>query len=384
MAYNSTIFNQMLQLNSRYDFQKCVDRHKGDHRTRTLRCWDQYIHLMYAQTSGRDSLRDIENGTASVKEKLYHLGTKPAKRSTFSDANNKRPWKIYEDVFYNTLGKVQKVAPKYKLDLPRPLYMMDSTVISLCLSLFPWAEFRQKKGAVKIHTLLQADGLLPTFLNITNGKVHDGKAAKNIPVPKGSFLAIDRAYHDFKQYNQYNNNNIRFVTLMKTNAAYDVTETRPVDKSTGILADEIILFRNAVTRNKYPHPLRKITYCDPKTGKELVFLTNELELDAITIADIYKARWEIELFFKAIKQNLKIKSFIGTSENAVMTQIYVAMIAYLLISYYKFKLNSRFSFQALLRLVQINIFERKSLVDLVKYGGNKPLPPVDHPQLVFL
>lgn len=384
MAYNSTIFNQMLQLNSRYDFQKCVDRHNGDHRTRTLRCWDQYIHLMYAQTSGRDSLRDIENGTTSVKEKLYHLGTKPAKRSTLADANNKRPWKIYEDVFYNTLGKVQKVAPKYKLDLPRPLYMMDSTVISLCLSLFPWAEFRQKKGAVKIHTLLQADGLLPTFLNITNGKVHDGKAAKNIPVPKGSFLAIDRAYHDFKQYNQYNNNNIRFVTLMKTNAAYDVTETRPVDKSTGILADEIILFRNAVTRNKYPHPLRKITYCDPKTGKELVFLTNELELDAITIADIYKARWEIELFFKAIKQNLKIKSFIGTSENAVMTQIYVAMIAYLLISYYKFKLNSRFSFQALLRLIQINIFERKPLVDLVKYGGNKPLEPVDHRQLVFL
>ena len=384
MAYNSTVFNQMLQLNSRHDFQKCVDRHNGDHRIRTLSCWDQYVHLMYAQTGGRDSLRDIANGTASLKEKLYHLGTKPAKRSTLSDANSKRPWKIYQDVFHNILGKVQKVAPKYKLDLPRPLYMMDSSTVSLCLSLFPWAKFRQKKGAVKIHTLLQADGLLPTFLHITNGKVHDAKAAKDIPVPKGSFLVIDRAYHDFKQYNQYNNNDIRFVTRMKTNAAYDVIASHAIDESTGVLADEIIQFRNAVTRNKYPHQLRKITYRDPKTGKELVFLTNEFELKAIAIADIYKARWEIELFFKAIKQNLKIKSFIGTSENAVMTQIYVAMIVYLIINYYKFKLRSGFSFQALFRLIQINVFERKSLVDLVKYGGNKPFVPSCHQQLVFL
>lgn len=384
MAYNNTIFNQMLQLNSRYDFQKCVDRYNGDHRIRTLSCWDQYIHLLYAQTSSRDSLRDIENGTSSVKEKLYHLGSKPIKRSTLSDANNKRSWKIYADLFYKTLDKVQKVAPKYKLDLPRPLYMMDSTLISLCLSMFPWAKYRQKKGAVKIHALLQADGSLPTFLHITNGKVHDAKGARDIPVPEGSFVAIDRGYHDFEQYNHYNNNDIRFVTRMKTNAAYDIVASRPVDASTGILADEIIQFRNAVTRNKYPHQLRKITYHDPDTDKILVFLTNEFELDAITIANIYKARWEIELFFKAIKQNLKIKSFIGTSENAVMIQIFVAMIAYLLISYYQFKLNSHFSFQALCRLIQINIFERKSLVDLVKYGGSRPSEPLNQNQLALL
>jgi len=384
MAYNNTIFNQMLQLNSRYDFQKCVDRYNGDHRIRTLSCWDQYIHLLYAQTSSRDSLRDIENGTSSVKEKLYHLGSKPIKRSTLSDANNKRSWKIYADLFYKTLDKVQKVAPKYKLDLPRPLYMMDSTLISLCLSMFPWAKYRQKKGAVKIHALLQADGSLPTFLHITNGKVHDAKGARDIPVPEGSFVAIDRGYHDFEQYNHYNNKDIRFVTRMKTNAAYDVVASRPVDASTGILADEIIQFRNAVTRNKYPNQLRKITYHDPDTDKILVFLTNEFELDAITIANIYKARWEIELFFKAIKQNLKIKSFIGTSENAVMIQIFVAMIAYLLISYYQFKLNSQFSFQALCRLIQINIFERKSLVDLVKYGGSRPSEPLNQNQLALL
>jgi hypothetical protein len=262
--------------------------------------------------------------------------------------------------------------------------MMDSSLVSLCLSLFPWAEYRQKKGAVKLHTLLQADGALPIFLHITNGKVHDAKAAREIPVPKGSFLAIDRAYHDFLLYNDYNNNDIRFVTRMKTNAAYDVVTDRPVDQSTGILSDEIIQFRNAVTRNKYPHQLRKVTYYDSETGKNFIFLTNEFELDAIMIAHIYKARWEIELFFKAIKQNLKIKSFIGTSENAVMTQIFVAMIAYLLITYYQFKHNSRFSFQALCRLIQINIFERKCFVDLIKYGGSKPPPSINHRQLALL
>lgn len=384
MAYNSTIFKQMLQLNSRHDFQRIVNEHNGDYRVRKLTCWDQYIHLMYAQTGKRDSLRDISNATASIKEKLYHLGAKPAKRSTLSDANNARPWKIYEAVFFNTLGKVQNVAPKYKLKLPRKLYLMDSTTISLCLSLFPWAEFRQKKGAVKIHTLLQADGSLPTFLNITNGKIHDAKAAKKIPIPKGSFLAIDRAYNDFEQYNHYNNNNIKFVTRMKTNAAYDIVETRVVDESTGVLADEIILFRNEVTRNKYLHCLRKTTYQDPETGKTFIFLTNEFDFDAKMIADIYKARWEIELFFKAIKQNLKIKTFVGTSKNAVLTQIYIAMIAYLLISYYKFKLKSHFSFQALSRLFQINLFERKSLFELVKYGGVRPRKQPVNQQLAFI
>lgn len=384
MAYYNTIFNQMLQLNSRHDFQRIVNKHNGDYRVRKLTCWDQYIHLLYAQTGGRDSLRDISNGTASIKEKLYHLGAKPAKRSTLSDANHTRPWKIYEDVFFNTLGKVQNVAPKYKLKLPRKLYLMDSTTISLCLSLFPWAEFRQKKGAVKIHTLLQADGSLPTFLNITNGKIHDAKAAKEIPIPKGSFLAIDRAYNDFEQYNHYNNNDIKFVTRMKTNAAYDIVETRVVDESTGVLADEIILFRNKVTRNKYPHCLRKITYQDPETGKTFIFLTNEFDLDAKMIADIYKARWEIELFFKAIKQNLKIKTFVGTSKNAVLTQIYIAMLAYLLLSYYKFKLKSQFSFQALRRLLQINLFERKSLIELIKYGSAKPPEQHVNKQLAFI
>jgi len=384
MAHNNTIFSQMLQLISRHDFQKCVDRHNGDHRTRTLRSWDQFIHLLYAQTSGRDSLRDITNGTASVKEKLYHVGSKPVKRSSLSDANNKRPWQMYEDLFQATLVKVRKVAPKYKLDLPRPLYMLDSSLLGLCLALFPWAEYGQQKGAVKMHTLLQADGSLPTFLLITNGKVNDGKAAKKIPVPRGSFLAIDRGYHDFDLYNQYNNNDIRFVTRLKTNAAYDVITSRLVDESTGILADEIIQFRNAATKNKYPHPLRKITYRDPETGKKLVFLTNEFKLQAVIIAAIYKARWEIELFFKTMKQNLKIKSFLGTSENAVRIQIYVALIAYLLISYYRFTLKNQFSFQTLYRLFAINIFERKSLVDLVQYGGSKPPEPLALRQLAFL
>ena len=384
MAYNSTIFKQMLELNSRYDFQKIVNQHKGDHRVRKLNCWSQFIHLLYGQVGGRNSLRDISNGTTSLKEKFYHLGVNPAKRSTLADANNKRPWEIYRDLFFNILAKTQRFAPKYKLKLPRKLFLMDSTTISLCLSVFLWAEFRQKKGAVKIHTALQADGLLPVFLHITNGKVHDSKAAKKIPIPKGSFLAIDRAYHDFHQYNYFNNNDIRFVTLIKTNAAYDVISSRNIVKSTGVLKDETILFRNTVTRNKYPHCIRKITYVDIKTSKKLIFLTNDFDLDAKTIADIYKARWEIELFFKAIKQNLKIKTFVGTSENAVFTQIYIAMIAYLLINYHRFQLKSKYSFQTVLRLVQINLFERKHFFDLIKYGGHKPKPKSKTQQLVLL
>ena len=372
MAYNTTIFRQMLQLISRLEFQSIVNRHKGDYRDRKLNCWTQFIHMLFAQFSGRHSLRDTIQGTWSQSNKLYHLGCSRAHRSTLADANNKRSYLIYQDTFYKLLNRVQAVAPKYKLKLSKKLYIMDSTVIDLCLSVFPWAKFRKKKGAVKIHSLLQADGLLPAFLHITDGKVHDSQAAKDIKVPPESFLVFDKAYHDFNQYKYYKDNKIQFITRMKTNAVYRIIRNRKIAIKSDVISDEIIEFTGYATHKKYPYPLRKITYFDKKNDRNLIFLTNNFTLAATTIADIYKARWEIELFFKTIKQNLKIKSFMGASKNAVLTQVWIAMIAYLLLSYHKFILKSKYSVQTLVRLIQVNLFERKSLKELIAYGGFGP------------
>jgi hypothetical protein len=365
MIYHKTIFRQMLQLFSRLDFQNIVDHYKGDYRIRTLKCWDQFIYLLFGQFSKRDSLRDTIDTMNSQQRKFYHLGTKELCRSTLSDANNNRDYRIYQDLFFKILGRVQGVAPKYKLKLNRKFYILDSTTIDLCLKLFPWARFRKTKAAVKLHTLMQVDGSLPTFLRMTDGKVHETTVAREIPIPNGSYLVIDRAYHNFEQYKSYNDNNIRFVTRKKTNAKYIILKSQPVDPSIGVLSDEIVEFIGYYTHKKCPHPFRIIRYWDLDTEKELEFLTNDFELDALTITQIYKARWEIELFFKTIKQNLKIKRFIGNSPNAVWTQIWIAMIAYLLVSYLKFIHRSKYSIQKLFHRIQINLFERKPLTEVI-------------------
>ena len=369
MAYHTTIYGQLLSLFSRLDFQKIVNTHKGDYRVRTLTCRSQFIHLLFSQIGGHDSLRDTIDSSASLSTKMYHLGCRPVSRSTLSDANNKRDSRIYEDLFYNMYQRACKLAPKYKLDLPRELYMMDSTTIDLCQSVFPWARFRKNKSGIKMHTLLKADGVLPAFIRITEAKMHDSKAAKEMVVPKGSYLVFDKAYHDFEQYKQYKNRNIRFITRMKTNAAFKVIKSKTVEHA-NILSDAIIEFTGYATHKKYPHPLRKIVFWDEDLERQITFLTNDLSLPAITIADIYKARWEIELFFKTIKQNLKIKRFIGCSENAVRTQVWIAMIAYLLISFLKFSQKSHYSIQKIIRIVRTNLFERKCLKSLVDNSGS--------------
>ena len=372
MAYHTTILGQMLELVSRLEFQSIVYGHAGDYRARKLRCWDQFIYLLIGQLGSRNSLRETISASDSLLSKLYHLGASRLCRSTLSDANNKRPFEIYRDVFFRTLQKVQKVAPKYKLKLPRKLFIMDSTTIDLCLKLFPWARFRKTKAAVKIHTVLQADGLLPTFLHITDGKTHDAKAARELTFPEGSFVVFDRGYNDFFLFKSFTDNNIRFVTRKKSNARFRILESQTVEPETGVLSDEIIEFTGHASKQKYPNQLRLIRYHDNQNNKTFTFLTNDFELDAKTIADIYKARWEIELFFKTVKQNLKIKRFIGTSRNAVMTQIWIAMIAYLLTSYYKFLQKAKASVQTILRLIQINLFERKPLNDLIECNLHKP------------
>ncbi len=371
MAYHATILGQMLQLVSRLEFQSLVYRYKGDYRARKLRCWDQFVYLLIGQLGNRDSLRETISASHSLACKLYHLGTSKLCRSTLSDANNKRTFEIYRELFFRTLEKVQNVAPKYKLKLPRKLFVMDSTTIDLCFQLFPWARFRKTKAAVKIHTVLQVDGLLPTFLHITDGKTHDAKAAKELNLPEGSFVVFDRGYNDFNLFKSFTDSNIRFVTRNKSNAKYSVIKSQPVEPNTGVISDEIIEFTGYLSKQKYPNQLRLIRYHDKETNKKLTFLTNDFKLDAKTIADIYKARWEIELFFKTVKQNLKIKRFIGTGRNAVMTQIWIAMIAYLLTSYYKFIHKTKTSIQTIIRLVQINLFERKPLKDLIQFNAHK-------------
>jgi hypothetical protein len=365
MVYHNTIFRQMLQLFSRLEFQNIVDQHKGDRRVRTCSCWDQFVHMSYAQFSKRSSLRETTDTMSSQSRKHYHLGTKPISRSTLSDANNKRDYRIYQDLFYTILGRTQHHAPKYKLNLNDNFFILDSTTVDLCLKLFPWARFRKTKAAVKIHTLMQADGSLPTFLKITDGKVHDVMVARETPIPPGSYLAIDRAYHDFNLYKSYNDNRIRFVTLKKTNASYSILNRNSKNKPDGVLSDKTIEFTGYATHKKYPHPLRLIRFRDKENKRIVEFLTNDFELDALTITQIYKARWEIELFFKTIKQNLKIKRFIGTSQNAVWCQIWIAMIAYLLVSYMKFVNRSQYSIGQLFHRIQVNLFERKSLDEIV-------------------
>jgi hypothetical protein len=374
MAYHTTILRQMLQLVSRHEFQSIVNRHRGDHRARSLFCWDQFMHLLIAQLGGRNSLRETINANDSVSDKLYHLGTRTLCRSTLSDANNNRPGEIYRDLFFKILQKVQSVAPKYKLKLPKKLYIMDSTTIDLCLELFPWARFRKTKAAIKLHTVLQIDGLLPTFIHITDGKTHDAKAARMLSLPEGSLVVFDRGYNDFDLFNSFTDSKIRFVTRKKSNAKFHVVKSRTVKPETGVLSDEIIEFVGYYSKRKYPKQLRLIRYYDKNSDKSFNFFTNDYKLRAKTIADIYKARWEIELFFKTIKQNLKVKRFIGNSRNAVMTQIWIAMIAYLLTSYYKFIYKVSNSIQSLIRLIQFNLFERKNLKELLVFDKVKPPP----------
>lgn len=384
MAYHTTIFRQMLQLISRLEFQSIVNRHQGDHRVRKLNCWSQFTHLLFIQFSGTQSLRDSTCKTKTLTHKFYHLGSQTAARSTLSEANANRSYLIYKDLFFQLLQRVQHLAPKHKLKINRRLYLIDSTTIDLCLKLFPWARFRKNKAAVKIHTVLAAEGALPEFINITDGKVHDLTAFQTLSIPPRSFVAMDRAYHCFKTYKMLQDKDIRFVTRMKSNARFEIISTGKHDQSSAIIADQIIEFTGYKPRKSYPHPLRRIRYWDDDNQKEIVFLTNEMKLDAQSIADIYKARWEIEIFFKTIKQNLKIKRFIGNNPNAVMTQIFVAMIAYLMMSYHKFKSATQYSLQQLFRIIAVNLFEGRCLQELINPEKKKPPDCSNLYQLSFL
>lgn len=366
MAHCNTIFSQILKLVPRHEFETLAKQHHSGRSFRTASRWSQFVILMMAQLSGRTSLRDIVENISAQTHRLYHLGSSRLSRSNLSRINEDKPYRLYEALFGRLLKRCQGLAPNHNFRFNNPLYSLDASIIDLCLSVFPWADFRSTKGAVKLHVGLNHKGYLPEFVTITEGKSHDVTVGRTLDFPKGSIVAIDKAYNDYGWYNLLTKKGIFFVTRQKTNAKYQVIERHLVVKSTGVTSDQTIRLTGIQTKKKCPIQLRRIGYRDAATGKHYVFLTNNFKLSAKTIADVYKARWQVELFFKWIKQNLKIKSFIGTSKNAVMTQIWIALCVYLLLAFIKFQSKLSKSLRQILRLLQLNLFEKRSLMELLR------------------
>ena len=366
MSHYNTVFSQLLKLIPRHEFDTLADQHHSGRAFRQASRWSQFVTLSMGQLSGRNSLRDILDNMSAQAHRLYHLGTAKLSRSNLSRINEGKPYTLYEALFEKLFSRCQGLTPGHTFRFKNPLYSLDASTIDLCLSVFPWADFRTTKGAVKLHVGLNHDGLLPEFVAITEGKEADVNIGRLLSFPKGSIVAMDKGYNDYGWYKQLTDKGIFFVTRLKTNAKYCITDRRTVLKKQGLTSDQTIRFTGAVTAKKCPSSLRRIGYKDAETGKHYIFLTNNFKLSAKTIADIYKSRWQVELFFKWIKQNLKIKSFVGTSKNAVMTQIWIALCMYLLLSYLKFQSGIKKSLQQILRLLQLNLFEKRDLMALVR------------------
>lgn len=370
MAHCNTILSQIVKLVPRHEFEVLANRHHEGRAFRTASRWSQFVTMAMAQLAGRSSLRDIVDNVSSQAHRLYHLGSAKLSRSSLSRINEGKPYALYEALFGKLLSRCQGKAPGHDFRFKNPLYSLDATTIDLCLSVFPWADFRTTKGAIKLHVGLNHAGYLPEFVTVTDGKTHDVTVGRALRIPRGSIVAIDRGYNDYGWYNQLTEKGIFFVTRLKSNAHYRVISRRQVLKDKGVTSDQTIEFIGVQTSRKCPIPLRRIGYRDPETGKHYVFLTNHFKLSASTIANIYRSRWQIELFFKWIKQNLRIKSFVGTSKNAVLTQIWIALCVYLILAFIKFQSKLTKSMQQILRLLQLNLFEKRDLMALLR--GDPP------------
>jgi hypothetical protein len=360
----SSIFGQILQIFDKRDFLQAVRDTRSEHAAKGFTCWDQFVAMLFCQLGQAQSLREICGGLATCLGKLKHLGIDDApKRSTLSYANEHRPWQLYQLMFYRLLEKCQTMArfQKRKFRFKNKLFSLDASVIELCLSLFDWASFRQTKGAVKLHLLLDHDGYLPTFATVTEGNVHEVNIARELNLPKGSILAVDMGYTDYALFAKWILEGIFFVTRQKGNAAYRVVEEHKVPQNRNILKDQIIEFTGHYAKKDCPHLLRRIEVWDQEFNRTLVLLTNHLKFGATTVAAIYKDRWQIEIFFKAIKQNLKIKTFVGTSKNALLIQIWTALTAILLLKYLKFRSSMNWSLSNLVAMLRYNLFTYRDL-----------------------
>jgi len=365
MNAGRTVFSQLIEFLPHQEFQKCVARYGGDRYLKNLSCWDQYLAMAFAQLTYRESLRDIEACLRSVSGKLYHMGFRgKVARSTLADANEARNWRIYAD-FAQVLMAIARplhARDPIGVDLEQSLYALDSTTIDLCLSLFPWAKFRRRKAAVKMHTLLDLHGNIPTFIRVTSGDVHDVNLLDEIMPEAGAFYVMDRGYIDFQRLFVFTLSSAFFVVRTKSNVLLQRRYSHPVDKSTGVRSDQTVVLTSFESASVYPDALRRVSYFDTETNKRLKFLTNNFVLPALTIAQIYKCRWQVELFFKWIKQHLRIKAFYGTSENAVKTQIWIAVSVYVLVAIIRKRLGLEANLYQTLQILSVTLFEKTPIL----------------------
>ena len=374
MNAGRTVFAQLIAHLSHIEFQKCVTRYDGDRYRRSLSCWDQYLAMAFAQFTYRESLRDIEACLRSTSGKLYHMGFRSRiARSTLADANETHDWRIFADFAQYLVGVARPlhVEDPMGVDLDHSLYALDSTTIDLCLSLFPWAKFRQHKGAVKMHTLLDLHGNIPTFIRITDGKVHDVNILDEILPEAGAFYVMDRGYIDFERLYVFTLSSAFFVVRTKENVILQRRYSRPVDKSVGLRSDHTVILTALESANSYPDALRRVSYFDAETNQRLGFLTNNFALPALTITQIYKCRWQVELFFKWIKQHLRIKAFFGTSENAVKTQIWIAVSVYVLVAIVRKRLGLDATLYQILQVLSVTPFEKMPILQALQESDSQ-------------
>lgn len=379
------VFSQFLDLLPRYEFQHIVNKYQGDYRTKDFKCWNQLVCMIFAHIRKEDSLRDIDIALNAHANKLYHIGIKQCPRSTLADANERRDYRIYEEFAKSLMLRARRFYANTQLamDVDNAVYALDASTIDLTLSLFPWAKFRATKGAIKLHAMIDLRGNIPAFLFITDGKVHDVKAAPQIQIEPQGIYVVDRGYVDFAWLWSIEQTGAFFVTRLKTSIKWTRVISRSVDKSLGVRSDQDILLFGQHTKEKYPKRLRRITFRDEEQNRTLVFLTNNFSLSSSTIAALYKARWQIELFFKWIKQNLMVKSFYGTSANAVKTQIWISMIVYLVLAIMKERFHLEKNLSQLLHFLEVNLFERKTLESIFQLNERKTgmKNNIDHIQL---
>src|SRR5580692_1536352 len=361
MNEGKSIFSQLIGFLPDREFRRCVARYDGDRYAKKLSCWQQFLTMAFAQLTYRESLRDIEACLGAVGPKLYHMGFGLAvARSTLADANETRDWRIFADFAHVLIRTAIKLYANDSTGIGqvRDLYALDSTTIDLCLALFPWAKFRKHKAAVKMHTLLDLRDSIPTFIRITDGKVHDVNILDEIAVEAGAFYVMDRGYIDFERPYRFTLSSAFFVVRTKANILLQRRYSRPVDKSTGLRSDHTVILTSLGSASVYPDPLRRVTYCDPDTGKRLKFLTNNFTLAPLVIAEAYKKRWAVELFFRWVKMHLRIKAFYGTSENAVKTQIWIAVSVYVLVAIVRKQLDLEMSLYQILQILSVTLFEK--------------------------
>jgi transposase len=360
-----TIFSQVIDFLPQNKFRRCVNRYNGNYRVRSFTCYDQLLCMAFAQLTYRESLRDIECCLRAMREKLYHIGIRgKVSRNTLAKANERRDWRIYSDFAQILIHEARQlyVDDDFGLELKETVYALDSSTIDLCLSVFPWARFRKAKGAVKLHTLLDLKGDIPTFIWITDGKVHDVNVLDHLIPEPGSIYVMDRAYLDFQRLYQLHQCSAIFVIRSKTNTGLRRLYSHKIDKSTGVRCDQTVVLTGYYSKKDYPEKLRRIKYFDADKGRSFVFLTNQFTLPPVIIADLYRYRWRVEIFFKWIKQHLRIKNFFGTSQNAVKTQIWIAVSIYVLVAIMKKRLKIDLTLYTILQILSITLFEKKPIL----------------------